>query len=323
LLRLAYFGYPFPNTYYAKVSADRLQTIHDGLKYLLKFVFSAPFAEMYILLWVVLLAWAVLYRPGLLRRSAPIFVAAAALLGVLGTYVALGGDIFPLWRFYQPIMPVLPVGAVVLGGLALDRLRESGLSQRKREMMFGLLSIFWIGLSWTQYFQSRYEMYYTFIIVGNGQAYGRTLNAIEPLPVVGVTAAGGIALSFNGTILDLMGLNWTKMAHADPTKVGIRSHASFDKDIFWQQTPDLINADMSAQHCKPGQKFAVYNGDAGFLKGLLQEPVFQRLYRPVIAVTEYGCFLSYANVHWLGRIQTARIIVLDWSDIEWRNYDFQ
>ena len=36
LWRLWYFGYPFPNTFYAKVSSDTLENFHQGIKYIYK-----------------------------------------------------------------------------------------------------------------------------------------------------------------------------------------------------------------------------------------------------------------------------------------------
>ena len=38
--RLYYFGYPFPNTYYAKVSPDRFYNLLEGGKYLVRFQLS-------------------------------------------------------------------------------------------------------------------------------------------------------------------------------------------------------------------------------------------------------------------------------------------
>ena len=43
MFRLAYFGYPLPNTYYAKVSPDRLYSLVGGIKYLLGFISSNGF----------------------------------------------------------------------------------------------------------------------------------------------------------------------------------------------------------------------------------------------------------------------------------------
>ena len=36
--RLQYFGYPFPNTYYAKVSSNPIDNIAQGLHYLIGFL---------------------------------------------------------------------------------------------------------------------------------------------------------------------------------------------------------------------------------------------------------------------------------------------
>ncbi len=55
---------------------------------------------------------------------------------------------------------------------------------------------------------------------------------------------------------------------------------------------------------------------AGYLKGLLVDPAFQRAYRPVLIATKENCLLGYANTRWLDRINSATIKVLDWRSME-------
>ena len=143
LARLAYFGYVFPNTYYAKVSSDHLANIKAGLQYLFAFVSQAPFASVFILLWVLATAATIVSRK--FYRSAAVLVLAAAILGVLLTYVMLGGDIFPFWRFYQPIIPILPAVPVALVAIALEGLPEFGWETPPRALICGLISIYTIG----------------------------------------------------------------------------------------------------------------------------------------------------------------------------------
>lgn len=42
LWRLSYFGYPLPNTYYAKVSSDILSNLKHGIGYLYRFLSANP-----------------------------------------------------------------------------------------------------------------------------------------------------------------------------------------------------------------------------------------------------------------------------------------
>ena len=42
LFRLQYFGYPLPNTYYAKVSPSLAYNLEDGAVYLLKYLTADP-----------------------------------------------------------------------------------------------------------------------------------------------------------------------------------------------------------------------------------------------------------------------------------------
>ena len=60
-------------------------------------------------------------------------------------------------------------------------------------------------------------------------------------PKLGVFAAGSSAFYYCGNTIDLLGLNNTKMAKAPKNKNGYKDHASFNKKIFFEQKPELIN----------------------------------------------------------------------------------
>ncbi len=61
-----------------------------------------------------------------------------------------------------------------------------------------------------------------------------------PVHLVRIAAAGGFAYAYHGTVDDLLGLNDSRMAHADPIKTGPKDHASFDAGVFYQLAPDIL-----------------------------------------------------------------------------------
>jgi hypothetical protein len=102
--RWSYYGWPFPNTFYVKSSGGP-GTRTQGLYYLRRFVEDYGVA---FLILVGILGW-----PGRAeRRRRSLFFLTAIVWAGFGAYVvSVGGDFMGLYRF---ILPVLPLGAVVL-----------------------------------------------------------------------------------------------------------------------------------------------------------------------------------------------------------------
>lgn len=315
--RLVYFGYPVPNTFYAKVSSDRLQDLIDGAKYLFSFIGEFPFAETFLVIWVLAMAWAL----GRLFSSRSegaggLLIAAAALAGIFSIYTALGGDHFAYWRFFQPATPLLPIApALLLVGIwwIVREARLAGPGMRLGAQVLAV--ILWAGVSYGEYRQARFDLKKEFTLVEQGLEFGELMNGFEPRPVLGVGPAGGIALGYDGPILDLLGLNWVEMAHANPIKTGMRNHASFDAETFWKHQPDLIaefNRKCSAD------AFVVYRANEGMTKGMYLEDRFQKAYAPVRIRDGNRCWRGFARRDWLSTQQDARIETVEWSTLEMR-----
>jgi arabinofuranosyltransferase len=109
--RIHYFGYPLPNTAYAKVGGTAEQ-LERGLYYLARMATTFPTLAL------GLAAALVAIR----RERTPWIVGAAALALVSGAFmVAVGGDFMGMFRFLAPAVPLI----AVLFAAALDRLRAS------------------------------------------------------------------------------------------------------------------------------------------------------------------------------------------------------
>lgn len=59
-------------------------------------------------------------------------------------------------------------------------------------------------------------------------------------PSIGIVAAGGMPITYHGTVYDMVGLNLASMAHADKIKVGPKGHASFNENVFYALAPDIL-----------------------------------------------------------------------------------
>jgi hypothetical protein len=223
------------------------------------------------------------------------------ILGALLVYAALGGDHFVLWRFYQPVIPLLVViFAVAVGIIAPNAKRPwapVGIA-----LVGGVAMI----VGWTHYIQNRFQVQSEFALVATGTAFGSYLNTADPRPVIGVGPAGGIALAYDGPIRDLLGLNWTEMAHANPVKVGMRNHASFDLATFWKHQPDVVATfNRSCTRATP---------DGGF-DGLFQMDDFRAAFVPVQFTNGTNCWPGFATPAWVESVDLEGLVARDWADM--------
>jgi arabinofuranosyltransferase len=115
--RWSYFGYPLPNTYYAKTGGGLVQA-GRGLRYAIFFLrdFGLPFS---LLLALALLprsgaragsraAGGTLERLGTRLREHALLAACAALVLAWSAYVVwVGGDYMAMYRFFVPVLPAL------------------------------------------------------------------------------------------------------------------------------------------------------------------------------------------------------------------------
>ncbi|KAF1080530.1 MAG: hypothetical protein GQF41_2940 [Candidatus Rifleibacterium amylolyticum] len=286
--RLAYFGYPLPNTWYAKVSPSFVYNILNGLEYLFEFVTSGIIVGAGLALLLAYLFYTRFkqqqsgdesddknLRPAYLHFA--VFVLLLCILPVL-----TGGDHFALSRFYQPLYPLLCLALT----LFFIEIRSFGTGLFARVCRHGaillvVLAAFDYALfAWGNgggFSQWRWEspLANEFRIAEKGIELGNRLNRlfedIQPTPDVAVIPAGGIARSYKGTITDLLGLNHTRIAHYRGSRIGKKNHASFERELFFEMMPDILIG------VPPGSdKGSQFTNDT--LKGLLLDEKFVMSY---------------------------------------------
>ncbi len=251
--RWGYFGYPFPNTYYAKVSPDLLANIGGGLRYLGGYLVLNP-----VVLVVSATGLAALFRAK--RCSAESFRIALCLLPGIAIPVWVGGDHFGSFRFFQPLWPLL----CLVAAREWTGLRAVADPRPEKLVLPGLLLCGWL------LFPSTGFLKHEFRIAREGRATGRALEAMfrsqGEYPSVGAITAGGIKYAYPGPVLDLMGLNSTEMAHHPGSRVGLRNHSAFNPDVFYRWQPELVLCGDSAAF------------DERVLKGIQTDPRFLARY---------------------------------------------
>ncbi len=297
--RIWYFGYPFPNTYYAKVSPDRAYNLIEGAKYSVRFHLShwlVPVLTLVIILGVWKLSLAVLRRIRFsdsnisAHRASEIPVGLISLVLLVGGIipVLVGGDHFQFFRFYQVVWPMLPLPFLMLAGPILAE--RINLSLRLKTLLLllvtGLLLVFprdsWFDIGPGHRIGSEFN------IVKRDRALGDILNlsfAKAERPSIGVVAAGAIALAYEGKVIDMMGLNNLDMAHAEGDRKGRKNHAAFNKDVLLRQSPEILTPFIveSVEILAAAHKEQLAHGkehpDGDVLKGLRSEQRFLDIYQ--------------------------------------------
>lgn len=252
LFRLLYFGYPFPNTFYAKVSPSFVYNVQQGTQYLLGYVRSGSFTYLAAVCLVVVVSRMVL-RPFLGKRGKGITQTELPWVWCLALFlppVFAGGDHFGYARFFQPVWPLLCIllvstfAPIVAGKWP----KTSGVDWARIAVLFAfvLFSFFSSGKKWgNNPAWSRFSpIHHEFPIAETGRNNGRILSemfdGLSEKPVLGVISAGGISRTYHGRIVDLMGLNNTMIAHYPGNRFGVKNLAAFEPALFRELDVDLM-----------------------------------------------------------------------------------
>jgi arabinofuranosyltransferase len=286
LWRLLTFGYPLPNTYYVKMSPDILYNVGHGLNYLIAFLYMNPLVLIGLVpaIAAILLngRWFItsLFRPGTARGDDPrlryVAVSLIALLALL-VPVYMGGDHFGNFRFYQPVWPLLLLPAFAM--LDVLKIRMPG----QVGAVMALLIILAAFIPRANWFNKAYRdgLAHEITLAQEGQAVGRSMNALfnDDAPTVGVIRAGAIAGTYEGEVIDLMGLNNSAMAHAKGDRQGLKNHAAFNAEVFFSQQPELLLPMDLSQADMASDLQETLAWDNAVLKGLLTDPRFTDRYK--------------------------------------------
>jgi arabinofuranosyltransferase len=257
--RILYFGYPFPNTYYAKVSPSLAYNVEVGASYLRGYLDSSAVVAMAAVM-VALGAALSAVKLFLERSDRPdlssvttLVVCCAALAG-LGLPLLTGGDNFNSFRFYQPVFPLLVLGMmfVVVHGVFVVLKASTTSGWPLGWAIFVAVALPSAALStnavgWRDIGLPGRSLQHEFHGAMVGRLRGLSMTGLfsdfPVYPRVGVITAGGFKLGYPGEVIDLMGLNNTRMGHSAGDRKGTKNHAAFNRNVFFELKPDLVVSD--------------------------------------------------------------------------------
>jgi len=310
LFRLQYFGYLFPNTYYAKVSPSFAYNLQQGIIYLSKYLISDPIVLLSVIAAVLSGSYTV---TRIFSKQIPndgsFFLPLITVTGLLEPLIT-GGDHFGSFRIYQNIYPIEILCLFYFVNRILPKyIKQSEFSKTPQlsSRVFRLVSPLMVVLLFfpTQLYlwnsiNSEIKIDFNAADYGrkNGAFIQELFSPLPKLPSLGVVTSGGIKYSYNGEIVDLMGLNNTLMAHNHGDRKGIKNHAAFDIPTFYQLQPDIVwpvtEIEKNWQYSESEIKESWENKE-GF-KGLFDQPRFLELY--TYAKVSVKTNNKYALVAW-------------------------
>jgi len=307
LFRLQYFGYPLPNTYYAKVSPSLSYNLEGGAVYLLKYLTSDPIDFLSVSL-VFLFGLQTLYRIYSKQslNDGAAFLSIIAGVGFLMPLIT-GGDHFGSFRFYQSIYPITLLSLFYIFDRILFKrvIDKATFFPRTLKLALVLVSGVGVFLSQAQIGNHlRSEIGTEFQVAQyereNGELIQKLFLSLPHPPSIGVIAAGGIKYNYEGEIVDLMGLNNTIMAHNGGRRAGYKNHAAFEVNTFFKLEPDIVwprEVNESTWQYTYAEVMEGWENKEGF-KGLFSDLDFLNLY--TFAKVKHGQITEspYALVAW-------------------------
>jgi hypothetical protein len=322
VFRLHYFGYPVPNTYYVKVGDDPLFTAFRGIGYTTQFLLGNPayllagFAALYVYRNDLPLALRALRRDNMGESVvAPEAIARLGLsvISVVGVALPLveGRDHFVAGRMLQPFVPLF---CALMGFQVTELLRDAERYAVRRNVLLGLAAAVLFG--WTRFmvadasgFKHELEIATEGRIVG--QQLSEHIDAGVPLPTIGVVTAGGTAFAYPGRTLDLLGLNWLRMAHASRERYGAPGHASFSAKVFWSEPASIMVPKLRTRMPHDAGD-ACSKFENRVLDGLFSSKRFRATYQGFWFAIPEGQIVAYAHRDWLLKHRVRDAHELDW-----------
>jgi len=332
--RLIYFGYPLPNTYYAKVSTDKIYNLKEGIIYIAKFIYIYPIYFIPIVFGSVAFLWsgyhvliALKKKENLNKFWLALFVNSVIIMITLLIPLFVGGDHFPLFRLIQPTVPFFLL--LLLNPIWKEQfLLMANLQSKKTKWISALLMIMLLTFLYLvnipKYFVNsekvpyKLSLYYDFSFAEANKQESIVLNKLfsySHKPSIGRIWAGGYAFAYDGPTIDLMGLNNTLMAHAIPEKKGLKNHAAFDKKTFYILKPDLLNGQL----VNDTTHFVFKETQPGFsesfewnaFKGIYKDQPFQEMYLPVLIKdpTRTIVYFTYARKDYVDTLRSHDLSV--------------
>jgi arabinofuranosyltransferase len=245
LLRWRYYGYPLPNTYYAKAGGFEWSRLVQG------WVLLEQVVGWWAVLPLVVLGVCALPLGG--RRG--LGLCWAMVVATVVSFVFFGGDFLEFFgpRFLMPGFPMLlllaaaGLGVVAHGLAALIGRRQGALPRSIAPVAAGVMAVALAVLLGNSLLRSWPALSANLplleVEMESWERVGRWLAAETPPESVIAVGAAGVAPYYSGrTAIDMYGLADVHIAHRPPLPVGYKhvAHEHFDPRYVLDRRPDYL-----------------------------------------------------------------------------------
>ncbi len=261
-----------------------MDNIQYGLLYLKHACYSYPL--IFISFIVSLVSLYRIIRQKTIKNNIPFLICLSIMLITSFIPLYTGGDHFGYSRFIQPTMPLIALGLILSISVLNFKLKYSFACILVFLYSFNFLSNTYRNII-TEDTSIRLEWNIAVYYKKEAEQLNEFFQELDSYPTMGLVAVGGNSFAYKGKTIDLMGLNNIEMAHAkkDTLMNVYKAHASFNKDVFFKQLPDLFllgggfvdNKTINYQDCKMGI------GPRRFIfKNVQLDNRFDQVYVPVL-----------------------------------------
>ncbi len=227
--RFHYYGWLFPNTYYAKVDNSAYHIIR-GTKYTASFIIDHIFV-------ISTIAGVLLNKD---RKNPVIHYFLAIIVIYTCNVIYVGGDVFPAYRFFTPILPL--VYLCFSHGIY-------SLWEKSNSIVRGLVVFLLIFCICFQLFQLNFRKDYRRVYADRVSDIGRKIglwlrDKVPPSTVVALNPVGAIPYYSRLRAIDMLGLTDAYIAHNASRVNSIwAGHEIGDGEYILSRKPDIIILD--------------------------------------------------------------------------------
>lgn len=283
LWRLAYYGYPLPNTVYAKSMGAHPRAVMEGVFYLYQSL--TMIGGFFLLALPLVLALTS-------RSRLPLVIYLGFSVIAYGAFISVGGgDWMPMQRFAVHVLPFVYL-IVQIGLERVDRLWSANSWGKVLLLLlvWGQVAYLLVG-----------SLEYRFLDgIGRGTFIPEPIGMVRylhqnvgPEDTIAVVEAGRIAYdaSLETRVLDMVGLTDAHIAHHPAQFPGGLfgrgdGFGKWDVDYVLEQSPRFVQANVRGQTAD-GTWLTMFTGTAL----LLNDPRFRELYKPVTDPGVKGVFV--------------------------------
>lgn len=238
IFRIIYYGYPLPNTFYAKTGTS-IEYFLTGVDY------TIDFMKTYMLWGIIYVAPILLFFKKVEKRNISLLI---VLILLYTLYIILvGGDVLPIYRFFIPILPIILILLISTIYIIFNKNGKPILTTYLPVLLIILLTAY-------NYFipndKIETSAYYEDNLVTKMSSSGRWLNDYQKYKnkriIIAATTIGALSYYSDAVVIDMLGLTDETIAH-NPKPINEISQSDagwkerkYNADYVLSKNPDFI-----------------------------------------------------------------------------------